>query len=80
MAEEQEEHPDGALVVDTKSNKLGYVMGHVGPAVQLRPVAGGREWDADLARVRPATDAERLKAMRERTRVMNSVSSGGIFP
>ncbi|MGW4564163.1 hypothetical protein ACWEN3_17690 [Streptomyces sp. NPDC004561] len=79
MAEELEEHATGALVVDTKSHKLGYVMGHVGPAVQLRPVAGGREWDADPARVRPATDAERLEAMRELTRVMNSVSSGGIF-
>ncbi|WP_433448941.1 hypothetical protein ACQPXS_10050 [Streptomyces sp. CA-142005] len=80
MAERQEEHPDGTLVVDTQSNKLGYVMGHVGPAVQLRPVAGGREWDADPARVRLATDEERLEAMRERTRVMNSVSSGWIFP
>jgi hypothetical protein len=37
-------HPDGALVVDTQSNKLGYVMGHEGPYVQLRPVTGGREW------------------------------------
>jgi hypothetical protein len=72
-------HPDGALVVDTQSNKLGYVMGHEGPYVQLRPVTGGREWDADPARVRPATNEERLRAMQERTRALNSASSGGIF-
>lgn len=74
----EEEHPDGALVVDTQSNRLGYVMGHEGPYVQVRPVTGGREWDADPARVRPATDAERLTAMRERTRALNAASSAGI--
>ncbi|MEI5009062.1 hypothetical protein RB196_18810 [Streptomyces sp. PmtA] len=73
------ERTDGALVVDTQSNRVGYVMGHEGPYVQLRPVTGGREWDADPARVRPATDAERLTAMRERTRALNAASSGGIF-
>lgn len=69
----------GTLVVDTESNKLGYVMGHVGPAVQLRPVTGGREWDADPARVRRATEEERQQAMRERTRALNSASSGGVL-
>ncbi|MET9386984.1 hypothetical protein ABZY09_39705 [Streptomyces sp. NPDC002928] len=75
----EQEHLDGFLVVDTQNNKLGYVMGHEGPYVQLRPVTGGREWDADPARVRPATDDERLTAMRERTIALNSVSSGGSF-
>lgn len=75
----QEQQPEGALVVDTKANKLGYVMGHEGPYVQLRPVAGGREWDADPTHVRPATEDERLQAMRDRTRAMNSFSSRGIF-
>ncbi|MFB7508809.1 hypothetical protein [Streptomyces broussonetiae] len=77
MAEEQQ--PEGALVVDAETNKLGYVMGHEGPYVQLRPVTGGREWNADPVRVRSATEAERLQAMRERTRAMNSFSSGGNF-
>ena len=77
MAEEQQ--PEGALVIDTQSNKLGYVMGHEGPYVQLRPVTGGREWDADPARVRTAAEDERLQAMRERTRAMNAFSSGGAF-
>lgn len=69
----------GALVVDEGTGKLGCVMGCTGPYVQLRPVAGGREWDADPARVREATAEERLRALRERTRALNSESSGGRF-
>ncbi|MFJ8495013.1 hypothetical protein ACIRBZ_42780 [Streptomyces sp. NPDC094038] len=69
----------GTLVIDTERDQLGYVMGREGPYVQLRPVAGGREWDADPAHVRRATDEERLRAVAERTRAMNSFSSGGIF-
>ena len=35
--------PDvGALVVDRRNGKVGVVMGHVGPYVQLRPPRGGR--------------------------------------
>lgn len=75
----QERHPDGALVIDTQSSKLGYVTGHKGPYVRLRPVTGGREWDADPTHVRPATDSERLTAIRERNRALNAASSGGIF-
>ncbi|MEW2162875.1 hypothetical protein AB0912_07725 [Streptomyces sp. NPDC007084] len=70
---------EGTLVVDTETNKLGYVMGHVGPGVQLRPVTGGREWDADPAHIRRATDEERRKAMRDRTRALNSASSGRVL-
>ncbi|WP_449352418.1 hypothetical protein [Streptomyces shaanxiensis] len=69
----------GTLVVDTQRDKLGYVMGHEGPYVQLRPVTGGREWDADPACVRQATDDERARAMRERTQALNSASSGGVL-
>ncbi|MER7840924.1 hypothetical protein ABTY98_34785 [Streptomyces sp. NPDC096040] len=74
------EPPAGTLVIDTARDRLGYVMGREEPYVQLRPVAGGREWDADPAHVRRATDEERLRAVAERTRAMNSFSSGGIFP
>jgi hypothetical protein len=39
--------PVGALVADTgNGDKIGYVQGHEGPCVQLRPPGGGREWDA----------------------------------
>ncbi|WP_328774470.1 hypothetical protein [Streptomyces sp. NBC_00286] len=75
----EEQPPEGALVVDTERDKLGYVMGHLGPVVQLRPVTGGREWEVDPARVRRATDEERQQTMRERTRALNSASSGGVF-
>ncbi|MFD3581224.1 hypothetical protein [Streptomyces sp. NPDC058683] len=74
-----EDEPAGTLVIDTAQDRLGYVMGREGPYVQLRPVAGGREWDADPAHVRRATDEERLRAVAERTRALNSASSGGIF-
>ncbi|MER6075691.1 hypothetical protein ABT187_44430 [Streptomyces sp. NPDC001817] len=77
MTEKQQRKGD--LVLDTQSNKLGYVMGQEGPYVQLRPVTGGREWDADPAHVRAATSDERRRAMEERTRALNTASSGGIF-
>ncbi|MDF3140374.1 MULTISPECIES: hypothetical protein [unclassified Streptomyces] len=53
---------NGALVVDTKTNKIGYAMGNEGPHVQLRPPGGGREWDAAPNEVRHATDTEVLRA------------------
>lgn len=54
--------PVGSHVVDTRSGKVGIVMGHEGPYVQLRPYGGGKEWDADPAGIRRATPAERLGA------------------
>ncbi|MEV6835467.1 hypothetical protein AB0N17_13280 [Streptomyces sp. NPDC051133] len=55
-------HPVGSHVVDTRTGRVGIVMGHEGPYVQLRPYGGGREWDAEPEAVRPATSAERLSA------------------
>jgi hypothetical protein len=54
--------PVGEIVQDTRRNRTGCVMGHEGPYVQLRPVAGGREWDAHPRDLRPATRAEALQA------------------
>nr|WP_239076050.1 hypothetical protein [Streptomyces sp. SID9913] len=51
----------GAHVVDTVTGRIGVVMGHEGPYVQLRPYGGGREWDAEPEAVRQATAAERLR-------------------
>ncbi|MFF0015196.1 hypothetical protein [Streptomyces sp. NPDC005374] len=52
--------PDiGELVWDEATRKVGRVMGHEGPYVQLRPPGGGREWDAH-GPLRPATTAEAL--------------------
>lgn len=55
--------PDiGSYVMDTRTGKVGLVMGHEGPYVQLRSYGGGREWDAAPNALRPATPAERLSA------------------
>ncbi|GAB3127039.1 hypothetical protein GCM10027160_51270 [Streptomyces calidiresistens] len=46
----------GSFATDTRVDRVGKVMGHVGPYVRLRPPRGGREWDAapeDLRRLEP---------------------------
>ncbi|WP_349239952.1 hypothetical protein [Streptomyces sp. CC219B] len=52
----------GTLVYDPHTRKVGVYQARIGPAALLRPVGGGREWDADPARIRPATPEERLSA------------------
>ncbi|MFC5958282.1 hypothetical protein ACFP51_28665 [Streptomyces pratens] len=53
----------GSAVHDTVRDRVGRVMGHVGPYVQLRPLTGGREWDADPLHLRPLTSSELLSAL-----------------
>ncbi|MFI8306306.1 hypothetical protein ACIF80_23255 [Streptomyces sp. NPDC085927] len=53
----------GAAVRDTVRDRVGRVMGHVGPYVQLRPLTGGREWDAEPLHLRPLTPSELLSAL-----------------
>ncbi|MGW0824074.1 hypothetical protein [Streptomyces sp. NPDC002845] len=50
----------GDTVEDTQRQTIGRVMGFVGPNVQLRPVDGGREWDAHQDRLRPVPLTEAL--------------------
>jgi hypothetical protein len=52
----------GTIVKDTAKGVIGRVMGHEGPYVQLRPVAGGREWDASPDKLSPPSAAENLSA------------------
>ncbi|GHH86383.1 hypothetical protein [Streptomyces capitiformicae] len=52
----------GDTVEDTSSKRYGKVMGSEGPYVQLRPIGGGREWDARTDRLRLLTRAEALRA------------------
>ncbi|MGW0731317.1 hypothetical protein [Streptomyces sp. NPDC002851] len=54
--------PLGEIVRDEVSGRVGEVRGHEGPYVQLRPLGGGREWDAAPARLRPISQAELLSA------------------
>ncbi|WP_320783159.1 hypothetical protein [Streptomyces sp. CRN 30] len=52
----------GSLVYDLRTHRVGEYRARVGPYVLLRPVGGGREWEADPAEVRAATPEERLSA------------------
>ncbi|MCC3776864.1 hypothetical protein [Streptomyces sp. UNOB3_S3] len=45
----------GDIVVDTRSGRIGQLMGREGPdVVQLRPVRGGIEWDCPVSAIRCA--------------------------
>lgn len=63
----------GDVVVDEERGRVGEVMDRLGDRFQLRPLGGGREWDAHPARVRPATTSERLSAA---VAAVNAVSRG----
>ncbi|MFF1689290.1 hypothetical protein [Streptomyces sp. NPDC058254] len=65
----------GALVVDTKTDKLGRVMGRVGIHVQLRAPGGGREWDADPAHLRSANEGECRRAAIAEGPIVKRVTS-----
>ncbi|GAA2477169.1 hypothetical protein [Streptomyces gobitricini] len=67
--------PVGSYVVDVRNGRVGRVMGHVGPYLQLRPIGGGREWDCPPDGTRPATDAERIRAA---TAYVNARSRGEV--
>ncbi|MFF5929018.1 hypothetical protein [Streptomyces hydrogenans] len=64
MTSEQPDSPPlGVTVLDTARNRVGRVMGADGPYLQLRPLGGGREWDAVPARLRVLTRTEVLSAL-----------------
>ncbi|MER6106178.1 hypothetical protein ABT115_28800 [Streptomyces sp. NPDC001832] len=44
-------------------DRVGRVMGHVGPYVRLRPLSGGRDWDADPNHLRRLTPSELLSVL-----------------
>ncbi|WP_299536577.1 hypothetical protein [uncultured Streptomyces sp.] len=53
----------GAVVVDAGvQGRIGEFRGVSGPYWSLRPLGGGREWEAEPAIVRPATPEERMRA------------------
>ncbi|MFC9676405.1 MULTISPECIES: hypothetical protein [unclassified Streptomyces] len=53
----------GDAVHDTVRDRFGRVMGHEGPCLQIRPLAGGREWDADPGHLRILSQDELLRAL-----------------
>ncbi|GGN85694.1 hypothetical protein GCM10011579_076780 [Streptomyces albiflavescens] len=62
MAEQAERWEPGALVYDPQARKVGEYRDSTGPYAMLRPVGGGREWEADPALIRAVTREERLSA------------------
>ncbi|EME98351.1 hypothetical protein J7W19_08440 [Streptomyces mobaraensis NBRC 13819 = DSM 40847] len=62
MEQSKAAYRPGAWLTDTRRGKVGQVTGHWGPKVRLRPPGGGREWEAEPGRVRPATLEERERA------------------
>ncbi|MER5787925.1 hypothetical protein [Streptomyces sp. NPDC001980] len=61
-----ERPPLGTYVTDVRDGRIGEVRGHVGGKVQLRPVAGGREWDCPPESLEPAPPDEVLRAQVRR--------------
>ncbi|MFF0437190.1 hypothetical protein ACFYU9_33825 [Streptomyces sp. NPDC004327] len=62
----------GDFAYDEVACVVGEFRGLAGPYAMLRPLGGGREWQADPAHLRPATQDERLsagiRAVNERAR------------
>ncbi|MCP3818507.1 hypothetical protein NLX86_10370 [Streptomyces sp. A3M-1-3] len=52
----------GETVRDTHRNRLGIITDHLGPYIQLRPLVGGREWDANPDHIEPVSPPEVLSA------------------
>ncbi|WP_435888416.1 hypothetical protein [Streptomyces niveus] len=67
----------GDTVHDSARDRVGVVMAHEGPYVQLRSLGGGREWDADPARVRPLGAAELLSARLADVNTRSRTALGG---
>lgn len=49
-------------VKDRATGRTGRVMGFEGPYVQLRPLGGGVEWDAEAGSLEPVAFVEALSA------------------
>ncbi|MFE1878562.1 hypothetical protein [Streptomyces diastatochromogenes] len=66
----------GTLLYDPATDRIGEHQDRSGPYAMLRPVGGGREWQADPDALRPATDRERLhagvRAVNDRTAALPS--------
>ncbi|WP_405860137.1 hypothetical protein OG407_20910 [Streptomyces sp. NBC_01515] len=66
----------GALLRDTDRGRVGEFMGKAGPYYMLRPVGGGREWEASPEVVEPLTPEEVLS---EKVKRANAQSTGAVL-
>ncbi|MEU9363170.1 hypothetical protein AB0D78_16195 [Streptomyces avermitilis] len=63
MASNQQTRPGiGELAKDSTSGRIGVVVGEIGGRVQIRPIRGGREWDATPDTVVALSAREELSA------------------
>ncbi|MGA5871204.1 hypothetical protein [Streptomyces cinereoruber] len=66
LANEAQEHPrhwePGETARDTRTDRVGRVMDHVGPCYQLRPLTGGKEWEAYADDMVPARQSDAMSA------------------
>ncbi|MET7715846.1 hypothetical protein [Streptomyces sp. NPDC005407] len=61
VTREQPTDPEaGDVVRDAATKQVGRVMGHEGPCFQLRPLNGGKEWDARREHLTPALQSDAL--------------------
>lgn len=65
----------GEVVKDSRTGRVGRVMGHVGPRYQLRPLNGGLEWEADPESLAPAIQSD---ALSDRVAEVNRWTSEGL--
>jgi hypothetical protein len=76
MASNQQTRPGiGELAKDTAKGRIGIVMGEIGGRVQIRPIGGGREWDAMPDMVVQPSAREELSA---RLAIRNGNSRDGL--
>lgn len=61
-----ERPPFGTYVTDVRDGRIGEVRGHEGGRVQVRPLAGGREWDCPAESLEPAHPDGVLRAQVRR--------------
>lgn len=60
MSKVSADHPNmGALVRDQATDRVGFYMGKAGPFSMLRPVGGGKEWEARPEDVRSVSEVRR---------------------
>ncbi|MGW3323847.1 hypothetical protein [Streptomyces virginiae] len=65
MASNQQAEPrieTGSVMRDAKVDLIGVVAGAADGKFQLRPLAGGLEWDVDPPDLKPVSPHEELKA------------------
>ncbi|MFG2366418.1 hypothetical protein ACGFY3_33065 [Streptomyces mirabilis] len=76
MASNQQTRPGiGELAKDSARGRIGVVMGEIGGRVQIRPIRGGKEWDAMPDSVVALSAREELSA---RLAVKNGNSRVGL--